>query len=340
MKHLILRPLPLVAAIGLVTTLGACTDDSGLFAPSTPIEMPDFAKGGNGGGGSGGGGNGGNGGGGTIAAPRILFAVFMSNWQIYSIKADGTDQQVVPNSDYGAHPAWSPDRTKIAFSMGVGSPVPGLYVMNADGTGRTLLRAADIAMQPSWSPDGSQIAFAARGINDEVAIFVISAQGGYVRQVTPADGWADWSPTWSPDGQRLAYERYAGTQGEIWVVNADGTSPMPVTSCAALQFSCTSPEWSPVAGSMRIAFSLRSSAGKALGLINADGTDMRNVVYRTDHATHDLRPSWSPDGTRIVFSSAMGTSELDFYTVKPNGTGLRQLTATAGFPESMAAWAR
>ena len=40
----------------------------------------------------------------------------------------------------------------------------------------------------------------------------------------------------------------------------------------------------------------------------------------------DWWPDWSPDGTRIAFARACGTTSFDLYAVKANGAGLRQLT--------------
>jgi TolB protein len=63
-----------------------------------------------------------------------------------------------------AEPAWSPDRSRIAF---VAARTPGdqssraLYVMNADGKGvRRLTTEGFDARWPSWSPDGRSIVFA------------------------------------------------------------------------------------------------------------------------------------------------------------------------------------
>lgn len=334
------RRLPVVAAFTLTAGLGACSDDPGLFAPSPPIQMPDFAKGGNGGGG----GNGGNTGGGTTGATpaRILYSFFDDVSMVWSVNPDGTDRRVIPNTEEAAHPAWSPDRRKIAFTTGYGAPTKGLWVIKANGSARRLVLATEVAHQPSWSPDGRRIAFASADANNNVAIFVINEDGTGLRQVTtPAGGWSHWAPSWSMDGQRIAYQLYQGLLGEIAVINADGSSPVTLTNCALIQVMCSSPEWRPGAGSQRIAYSMRSEAGMALGFINADGSDYRSILFRADHQAWDFRPSWSPDGTRLVFGSRMGgLPNAELFTVAMDGTDLRRITDTPDIAESTPAWAR
>jgi TolB protein len=58
--------------------------------------------------------------------------------------------------------------------------------------------------------------------------------------------------------------------------------------------------------------------------MDADGSGLRRITDTP--RTNDSDPAWSPDGKRIAFSEGKG----DIYTIKLDGTGLRQLTDDKG----------
>ena len=88
-------------------------------------------------------------------------------------------------------------------------------------------------------------------------------------------------------------------------MNADGTSRTRLTENDVWDGS---PSWSP--DGSRIAFQhseyLSSRDGNSqiyvsqIYVMNADGTGQTNL---TNTDTHDIAPSWSPDGSRIAFHS-------------------------------------
>jgi Tol biopolymer transport system component len=71
----------------------------------------------------------------------------------------------------------------------------------------------------------------------------------------------------------------------------------------------------------RIAFVARTDDGQDLFVISADGSGLVNV---TNGGGREDAPSWSPDGTRILFSSHAGNS--DIYTIQADGSSLVRLT--------------
>ena len=99
--------------------------------------------------------------------------------------------------------------------------------------------------------------------------------------------------------------------------------PSGVTSSVPPSGSTARPESTqmPVVCQGRIAFIGRSDGEKDIFVIDADGSGLTNV---TSGGGPEDSPSWSPDGSRIVFSRHVGNS--DIYTIRPDGTGLVRMT--------------
>ena len=118
-------------------------------------------------------------------------------------------------------------------------------------------------------------------------------------------------PAWSPDGTKIAFTRADIEIGsEILVVNADGSGEAPLTNDGS------DPSWSP---SGEIAF-VRSVSGQYdVFKMNADQTGTpTNLTLGS--AFHDADPHWSPDGSKIVFSTDRegASGVFDLYTLNPN----------------------
>ncbi|MDR2986295.1 MAG: hypothetical protein LBV34_15775 [Nocardiopsaceae bacterium] len=133
----------------------------------------------------------------------------------------------------------------------------------------------------------------------------------------------EWDPAWSPDGRVLAFRGYFGfTDGDyaVYTVRADGCQLKRVPH--TLQGA--TPSWSPTA--RQIAFVAAGQAG--IEIINADGTGLRSLVGGQRSGFYSS-PSWSARNL-IAFVRARGSGHGQIYTMKPDGTGLTQITYGAG----------
>jgi len=82
------------------------------------------------------------------------------------------------------------------------------------------------------------------------------------------------------------------------------------------------PAWSP--DGTRAAFQTYSGEDREIYVMNADGSDARNL---TNNSGDDQTPDWSPDGTRIVFISGRdGNHEV--YVMNADGSDQTRLTET------------
>ncbi|WP_217181798.1 serine hydrolase [Streptomyces sp. AC495_CC817] len=190
--------------------------------------------------------------------------------------------------------------------------------------------------QPALSPDGSRVAFVLRNTDleadrDTRALWQVPAGGGDPSPLTR--GTADTTPVWSPDGTQLAFLRAQDGPAQIWLLPAAGGEAHALTS---LPLGAGTPVWSP--DGTRIAFAApvdgaalpdegaetiiaRRSAPTASDRLGykADGAGhlgtLVQQVHVVDVATgtttaftrgraHATDPFWSPDGTRLAFSSS------------------------------------
>ena len=143
-----------------------------------------------------------------------------------------------------------------------------------------------------------------------------------VTNLTQSAGY-DRYPSWSPDGGRIAFVSFRdGGDGEVYAMDADGTSPTRLTQDAS---DARSPSWS--LDGERIAFmSNRDGDDYEIYVMAADGT---NLIRLTQDADYDWFSAWSPDSKHIAFESYRdGNGEV--YVMAADGTSLTNLTQDAG----------
>jgi TolB protein len=132
----------------------------------------------------------------------------------------------------------------------------------------------------------------------------------------------DGDPAWSPDGKRIAFTSERDGDREVYVMNADGTNPVRLTTTAGFD---ENPSWSP--NGTRIAFDSMRDGNLEIYVMNVDGS---GVVRVTDHPAIDAIPAWSPDGKRIVFvSERIAKGQRRLFSVTLAGGGTKQVTRGA-----------
>ena len=251
--------------------------------------------------------------------------VFVSNRdgnnEIYSCNGDGSNiLRLTHDAASDDEPAWSPDRSRIAFiSRRTGDPE--LYIMNADGS--NVIRktfSGSYNEHPTWSPDGTQIAYSSVS-NGSMNIWVVDVTSGSPLQLFAAPGW-DAHPAWSPDGMKIALVSDWAAYDivyDIYVINADGSGFISLTNNIFDPINYLNPSWSPTGTVLALAISREIGIDQyhtQVGVMNPDGSGLTTII---SGAAPFTRTSWSPDGTRIAYTSLSG-SRFDVSWVSADGS--------------------
>lgn len=179
-------------------------------------------------------------------------------------------------------------------------------------------------------------------------LFITDIDGQNERKFLSASTF-DYNAVFSPRGDRVVFtsERNGDGQSDIFVAKADGTDIKPLVVTPSMDDAgVLSPDGSKLAfvstrnGYRANLWVLDIASGKLLqltGTPNVHGTEGLPDCY--------FRPSWSPDGNWIVFSSDRDTpwrghhggrgwehtQELSIYVIKHDGTGFRQVATKPGY---------
>ncbi|MFI5235596.1 MAG: hypothetical protein ACHQXA_07800 [Gemmatimonadales bacterium] len=266
-----------------------------------------------------------------IAASRILYGEGNRIWRMDS---DGADRVAVTNpGERALSPAWSPDATKMVFTLlgdgrgplviqdlatGVRSPVPGA--------------TTGLNITPTFSPDGQSVAYA-RSTEAGTDIYLTNVTQACCTQRLTVGRYSDnLSPTFSPDARRIAFVSNRPGVPQVYVMAADGTAQ---ELFAPFDFGATgdsyAPDWSP--DGARVVFHREVSGTPQVFVLDV----ARRKVRQLTSTGRNEDASWAPDGRHAVFvSDRSGHRQL--WVIDVESGRIRQL-ATPGATQ-LPAWSR
>ena len=167
-----------------------------------------------------------------------------------------------------------------------------------------------------------------------MSVFIANADGTNERTLVPTEG-LEYSPSYSADGQWVVFTAEPDGQADIYRIHPDGTGRERLTDDPAFDDQ-----------------GVLSPDGRTLAFVStrARGTadvwlmDLASKTYTnlTAHHSGNFRPSWSPDGAWLAFTSDRDAEpgynpgmwehlqSTAVYVVRPDGAALRRLTKLEG----------
>ncbi|MEQ8672614.1 MAG: DPP IV N-terminal domain-containing protein [Aggregatilineales bacterium] len=134
-----------------------------------------------------------------------------------------------------ASPAWSPEGQELVFVSDADGD-EDIYYITPDGNNLRLITDNDIAdREPAWSPViGSREVVITSELDSpiqpelyKIQIAEPGAELDYI-QLTDSSN-SSFSATWSPDGQSIVFVSDRRNDGDIYIMNADGTNETLLT---------------------------------------------------------------------------------------------------------------
>jgi TolB protein len=268
---------------------------------------------------------------------RIVYAAQAGKFeQLFTVRPDGSGRRQItrfPDSAGGSLSHWSHDGTRIVFTRRWNADGPNereqIYVANADGSNLQPIDLPGVEpIQPTWFPDGRRILFL--DLASTPTFKIVNADGTGLRNARmPPFG---DSPCVFGDGKRAAVAR-PRTPGNdemlaIFVVRLDTGSARRITPWGSYTgtIDCSPDGTRVVFG--KPAFGPPRSAN--VFTIRTDGTGLKQLTHSSGGTVNNNPNSWSPDGTKIVFTSNRGgRNDRVLFVMNANGSRVRQLTRGA-----------
>ncbi len=246
--------------------------------------------------------------------------------ELYTMNFDGSDQRQISHfRSITTAPAWSPDGTKIAFSVinRHSDNVRNIDLFEENlktGSLKLLSNRKGINSGAAFSPDGKTLAYT-MSYTGNPEIHFLDLETSDVNQFSHSIGF-DVDPSFSPDGTKLAFVSNRAGKPMVYTADVKGAANVKRLTYAGA-YNAT-PNWSPDGKQLVFAGWLDSHFD--LFTISADGAKIDRL---SKNEGNNEDPFYSPDGNFIVFSSSRSGGK-NVFIMNADGANVKRLTFGLG----------
>jgi TolB protein len=201
--------------------------------------------------------------------------------------------QLTDGPGYDYQPDWSPDGKSVVY-MSYQKDAMELWLLDlASGKSRQLTSGGAVNVEPRWSPDGKKIVWVSTQYNKRFHIFIAGVENGALRNMVRLTGETKSSLP------RYYYSAYDMEINPVWT--RDGKEILFISNKGHLHG--TGGFW----------------------LMKAEpGAEAREIHY--EETSWKARPDFSPDGSRMVYSSYLGNQWHNVWLMPAKGGNVFPLT--------------
>jgi Tol biopolymer transport system component len=169
-----------------------------------------------------------------------------------------------------------------------------------------------------FSFDGQFMAFDNCGdrYNKPRGIYVVNIANQTSRRIHPLTSKFCTSVRWAPDSQRLSFINQDDNRLQVINLATNEVTSLPSTY-VNLHW------WGP--NSDQIVFERGKGGHRELFISDLEGRERQLTYLKNFNNGETWAPSWSPDGSLIVFTADESAGKLSLYTIAPDGSGLKKL---------------